>query len=294
MLLQEIEGMLAENGFNYCEYSGCFDIAARKDKSDAMILIKVLGNIDSFQEEQASNLKILSRELEARPALVGLHTRREALSNNIIYERFEIPALTPRTLESILNGLFPELYRFRGGMFVEISPEALKEARENADLSQSELARKVGITKKSIYEHESRKLKIVYKNAVRIEKILKTKIILPLEIKASYETETAPRSKFETNISGNFRRIGFDTDFVYQSPFNMIAKEKNFMLLSDVEESRKQIQRNMPHISEFSKLTGKSALIITREEFNFEIPTIREEELSSMKRNDIKRLVKNW
>ena len=292
MLLREIEGMLVDKGFGYCEYGGCFDIAARKNES--MMLIKVLTNIDSFQEEQAQNLKILSRELDAKPVVVGSHTRREKLSDNIVYERFEIPALTPRTLENIIGGLFPEIYRFRGGMFAEINPQALKGAREHADLSQSELARKVGVTKKSIYEHESRKLKIVYKNAVRIEKVLKTRIILPLEMKASYEIEATPRSEFETKISGNFRRIGFGTGFVYQSPFNMIAKEKNFTLLSDVEESRKQIQRNVPHISEFSRLAGKSAVIITREEFNFDIPTIREEELSSMKRNDIKRLVKNW
>ncbi|MBS3051414.1 MAG: helix-turn-helix domain-containing protein [Candidatus Aenigmarchaeota archaeon] len=305
MLLQEIEGVLTERGFDYCEYSGCFDIAARKERKTfaerpsgqrqpSMLLIKVLSNIDSFQEEQARNLKILSRELDARSLLVGLHTRREALSDNIVYDRFDIPALNPRTLESILNGLFPEIYRFRGGLFVEISPETLRDARQNAGLSQSELASRVGVTKKSIYEHESRKLKIMYKNALKIERILKTKIITPLDISFSYETEAVPRSDFETKISRNFRKIGFDTDFVYQSPFNMIAKEKKFMLLSDVEESKKQIQKNIPYISGFSRLVGKSAVIITKEEFNFGIPTIREDELASMQQRDIKRLIKNW
>ena len=32
MLIREIEGMLADNGFGNCEYGGCFDKAGRKNK----------------------------------------------------------------------------------------------------------------------------------------------------------------------------------------------------------------------------------------------------------------------
>lgn len=291
MLLHDIEEMLSDNGFAYCEYGGCFDIAARRE---SLFLVKVLGNIDSFQEEQASNLKILSRELEAKPVLVGLHTRRETLSNNIIYDRFDVPALTPKTFENILNGLFPEICRMRGGLFVEIDSEALREARKSAQMSQSELAGKVGITKKSVYEHESKKMKIVYKHALKLEKVLKVSMILPLDISADCHAEADPRSVFEVKISRNFRKMGFETGSVYQSPFNMIIKEKGFVLLSGVEEVSKRIEKKIPYISEFSKLAGKSAVIITKEEANFSIPTIVESELGSMRGKDVKRIIKNW
>lgn len=290
-MIDDIGKMLEERGFDYCKFSGCFDIAARKD---SIILLKLLGNVDSFQEEQANNLKILSRGLDAQPFLIGLNTRREALSDNIIYERFDVPTVTPKTLESILAGNLPELYRFRGGLFAEVDPEALRAARENADLSQSQLAEKVGITKKSIYEHESRKMKIGQNNAIKIEKVLKTKVTIPLEVKVTYEVFAGPRGKFESKISRSFRALGFGTDFVYQSPFNMIASEKDFMLLSDVEESGKDIRKKIPFISEFAKLSEKSALIVTKEEENFDIPTVRESELSSIGRNGLKRLINKW
>ncbi|MBI4174040.1 MAG: helix-turn-helix domain-containing protein [Candidatus Aenigmarchaeota archaeon] len=296
MLLQKIEGMLEESGFDYCEFSGCFDIAARsaKAKRQSFILLKLLGNVDSFQEEQANNLKILSRGLEAQPVLVGLHTSRETLSDNVIYGRFDIPTVTPKTLECILSGQLPELYRFRGGMFAEVDPKALRAARENADLSQSQLAEKVGVTKKSIYEHENRKMKIERKNAIKIERVLKTKVTIPLEIRITYEISAGPRSRFENKISKSFRSLGFSTDFVYQSPFNMLASEKKFMLLSDVEERGKDIRKKVPYISDFSRLSGKSAIIVTNDEENFDIPTIRERDLLEMKRRDLKRLVRKW
>jgi len=226
MLLNDIEEILEENGYSYCEYNGCFDIAARRE---SIMLLKVLNNVDSFQEEQANNLKMLSNDLDAKPILVGLNTRREALSDNIIH------------------GSLPTIFRFRGGMFAEIDPARLKSAREDVGLSQSDLAEKVGITKKSVYEHESKKLKIVYKNAVRMEKTLKTDLMIPLELKMSYAAKIKPRSIFEGKISQNFRRMGFATDFVYQSPFNMIAKEKSFMLISDVDEKKNRIQKNLPY-----------------------------------------------
>ena len=258
------------------------------------MLLKILNNVDSFQEEQANNLKTLSNDLDAKPMLIGLNTRREALSDNIIYDRFDIPTFSPKTLENIIHGTLPTIFRFRGGMFVEIDPADLKKAREESGFSQSQLAEKVGITKKSVYEHESKKLKIVYKNAVRIEKALKTSLIMPLELKMPYAAKIKPRSAFEGKISQNFRRMGFATDFVYQSPFNMIAKERSFMLISDVDEKKNRIQKNLPYISEFSKVTRKSAIVVTNEEINCDIPTLKEDELPGLKSRDIRKLIKKW
>lgn len=291
MLMQEIEEILEDNGFRFCEYRGCFDIAARRE---SMLLLKVLSNVDSFQEEQAKNLKILSRELGARSLLVGLHTRREALSDNTVYDRFDIPTVNPKALENILRGDLPYLYRFRGGLFAEIDLSILRKAREDADLSQSDLAKKIGVTKKSIYEHETKKMKIRYKNALKIERLLKAKIIMPLELKTEYNVEASPKSKFENNVSRKFIQMGFDTDSVYQTPFNMIVKETNLMLLSDVEENKKQIEKNIPYMSRFSKLAKKSAMVITKEEINLDMPTIREDELKDMSPKDIRRRIKNW
>jgi len=290
MLVNDIEEILEESGFRYCEYSGCFDIAARKS---SMLLLKVLGNVDSFQEEQANNLKVISNTLDAKSFLVGLHTRREKLSDNIVYERFDVPTVNPTTLENILHGNIPSVYRFRGGLFVEVDPVKLKQAREESGLSQSQLAEKVGITKKSVYEHESRKMGIVMENAVRIEKILETKVTLPVSTSEYKTEEQKPRSTFEASVSRNFRRMGFETGSVYQSPFNMIAAGE-MMLLSDVEENQKKARKNIDHIEKFSKLSRKSAIIVTKEEANFNIPTVREGDLARMKSKDLVKLVKTW
>ncbi|MBI3190989.1 hypothetical protein HYZ41_04785, partial [archaeon] len=80
LLLKQVENILEKGGFDYCEYSGCFDIAASRRFT---LFLKVLDNVDSFQETQANNLKIISDDLDATVGLVGTHTRREHLQNNI-------------------------------------------------------------------------------------------------------------------------------------------------------------------------------------------------------------------
>ena len=176
-LQNKVMELMEENDYDYFSYSGCFDILARKDE---IFLLKLLNNIDSFQQEQADNLKVVSKNLDAQAFLVGSKTRRELLEDNIIYERFSVPAVTPNTLENILESKIPKISRSRGGLFVNVNPQKLREGREKAGLSQSELARKIGITKKSIYEHEHKEMKADYE----IVKLIENPAALDNKIKA--------------------------------------------------------------------------------------------------------------
>jgi putative transcriptional regulator len=151
-IMNDVEKSLERGGFEHCRCEGCFDIAARRDFT---IFLKVLNNVDSIQESQANNLKIISKGFDAAVAVVGLRTRRESLRDNVVYERFDIPTFTPPTLENIIaNDRLPYIYRRRGGFFAEIDPARLKAGRQKAGLSQAGLADRVGVTKKNIYEHE--------------------------------------------------------------------------------------------------------------------------------------------
>src|SRR3989338_10769619 len=129
-LINRVERVLEENNYDYSEYSGCFDIVARRKET---LLLKVLDNIDSFQEHQSLNLKVLSSQLEASTFVIGSHTRRENLMDNVIYDRFGTFAMTTTTLQAMMESDMPTLYRNRGGLFAEVNPAKLRQARRNCD-----------------------------------------------------------------------------------------------------------------------------------------------------------------
>ena len=127
-LKQQIKTFLEKNDYATCEYRGCFDIAAQKN---VLLLLKTLLNVDSFQQEQARNLKIISNNLDAHPMIVGIQTRTEKLKPGIVYERYDLPTMSMKTFEDLIcNSIYPKIYRDRGGLYVEIDSDVLKDSRK--------------------------------------------------------------------------------------------------------------------------------------------------------------------
>lgn len=293
-LVEEVRAILEGGRYRYSEYSGCFDIIASRHGRFSPLLLKLLSNIDSLQFSQANNLKILSRNLDAQAMVIGSHTRRENLDNNVIYERFEISAITPKTLENmlLLNDM-PVMYRFRGGMFTEIDNEKLADARRKKGLTQRELADKVGVTKKSIYEHERISMKIEHNVAKNIEARLGCALMRPVTVGGFSDVEkNSPKDGFERGVSKDLKNIGFSTEIVQQAPFNIIAREK-FIVFSDAAAEQKRIERDVPYLEGFSKVVRKHVIAITRGEADLDVPTIEERDLRALsKPRDLERLIK--
>jgi putative transcriptional regulator len=293
MMIEKIENTLERNGFQYFECSGCFDIIAKRND---MMIIKILNNVDSLLESHANNLKIVARSLNATPCVIGVSTRRENLKNGIVYERFGIPTFTPQTLDEIIENESPLAYSARGGLFMEIDPEKLKDKRIKSGLTQAKLAEIVGVTKKHIYEHEKLKKGANYKIVERIEDAIGD-VTITKTLDISYNNiKNEPRDIFQKAASRDLKNIGFDTNFIHNSPFNIIAEKPkdDFVIFSDAEKSGKRVEKNLPDIKNFSKISRKSVLVITQDDKEFDVPTIKESDLRVMTSSDLKKFVKKW
>jgi len=293
-LEDRVTDVLEKSNFDVLRYHGCFDIAAKRKK---ILLLKVLVNIDSFQEQQSENLKIVSKSLCAFPLLIGMRTNKEKLKENIIYERFYLTTMNPETLENIFSSFSPKIFRKRGGMFVDIYPERLRLARERRGLTQEELAKKVGTTKKTIYEHEKTEKKMSKEFAIKLEKVLDKNIIKPFALKETVfeNIEKKPKTRFETEVFREFRRIGFDANFVEQKPFNIIVKSKKEKMILTKAETQKRCQK----IDELKKLSAffKSLpLLITKEKgLELSVPTLEKTELNEFKSaNELMKFLKSF
>jgi putative transcriptional regulator len=288
-IIKQVDEILERNGFNYFSYSGCFDIIAKKRY---IILLKVLSNVDSFQEGQANNLKIISNNLKAVACLIGTHTRTEKLKDNVVYERFGIPTFAPNTLENILTNEIPLIRRDRGGYFVKVDANKLREARNKKQMTQAELAKIAGVTKKNIYEHEAKDMEMQYGVALKVEKVLGD-ITIPTNLNTEFNiVENKAFGRFEKIVSNDLSHLGFSTSFVYKTPFNIIAREKEFLLLSEADEKENHIRRNIPYMEGFSKIARKPVLIITKNESSFDLPTIEEKELKEITQKELKKILK--
>ncbi len=292
-IVENVENIMDRMGYDYCGYFGCFDVAAKRGKK--VVLIKVLGNIDSVQEEQANNIKTIARNLDATSIIVGERTRREKLAEGVVYTRFGIPTIDIRTMENVFsNKAMPFVSRGRGGLFVEIDSKLLRKRRQDTGLTQMELARRTGTTKKNIYEHERANKKTSRELAEKLQDAV-GHVSVPAALYTEKETaETRPKGYFEGVVFRRFKSIGFETDLVHQAPFNIIARQQRVLILSEAEESVEKIGRMLEEMINFSKLFNKPIIAVTKEEVELGIPTILESELRTYSSSDIKRIVRNW
>lgn len=289
-LVSKVGNLLDENGYNTCEYNGCFDIGTKKE---VLMFIKILENVDSFQEENAKNLKILSKNLDANVFLIGKHTRTEKLKEGIVYERFEIPTVCFKTFQRLIEeNIFPNFYRDRGGLYVEIDRSLLRETRKKNKLTQRELAEAVGISKKSIYEHEARNLRMLLSIAQKIENALCKKIMKPVEDFKLFDAKGKPENRIEKEIGNDFKRLGFEVDFVRQTPMDIFAKEKK-LIVSDIETDKRKLEKSVIELKRFIALINRPGLIVSekaKKDYIDGIPIIERKELKGFERKELLRL----
>jgi len=292
-LVDDVVRMLENEGYVTCTYHGCFDIAAKKNK---LLLIKVLQNIDSFSPEQSKNIRIIAANLGATALLVGVQTRREKLKPGIVYERFELPAVSVETLRLMIEeGIFPKIYRDKGGLYVRIDRELLREARKGSGLTQRELAEAVGINKKAIYEHERESLRMVLSIAEKIEGMLGKKMTKDIDmIKNVISSEGGkPADILEKQVGADLKKLGFTVSYVKQAPFDVFAKEKA-LIVSDIESNARKLRKRAVSLGEFTKITDKPALLITEKIKlkDVDVPVIERSELGGMSSKEVIKLAR--
>jgi len=259
-LVDNIVFMLENQGYTTCRYNGCFDIVAKKNK---ILLIKVLQNVDSILQDHANNLNIVANNLGGDPLIVGEQTRREKLKRGIVYERFGTPTVSIDTFNDlIINGIFPKMYRHRGGLYVEIDSDVLKDARKGKGMTQRELAEAVGINKKVIYEHEKHQIRMMMSIAEKLEDILNKKITKPAEMFKDHEIRGSPKDPLEKSVGSELTKLGFKVDYAKYSPIDVFAREKS-LIVSDVEINRKKLKKRAEDLKNISSVTENPAVLIT-------------------------------
>ncbi|HIQ50231.1 MAG TPA: helix-turn-helix domain-containing protein [Nanoarchaeota archaeon] len=288
---EAVKNLLIERDYEVYESTGCFDIAGKKDE---LLLIKILKNIDSFVLQHALSLQSISSALDAYPFLIGNNTNYEKLVPGVIYERFQIPAMCIETFRMILDKEFPEFYRQKGGVYVEIDPVALRKARIENKLSQKQLANLVGVSSKTIYMHEKFRLKASIKIVKKIEKVLGKKVSGKAHVFRKYEFKGKAKDSLEKFVAKKLNEIGFETYFTYHAPFDVSAKEKE-IIISDIEQDKRKISYRYKKFAEFVEFLGLSGAVIT-EDYRKEckIPIISKKDLEEVKtKKDFIKLLRN-
>lgn len=244
----------------------CFDIFARKQV--LLLLIKILTNIDSMNQCSAREMRWISSMLSASPLVIGRRTRAAEMEEGLVYERFGVPAINPETLESVLiNNIFPIIFSSRGGYYVRINGELLKRLRRERGLSLGDVAERIGVSRRTVYNYENNVAGATFDTALKLEDFLDVSLATPLNIfevpKELEEQVPFPGKKGEKNILEKLSDIGFRVYPVNKAPFSALTVEEEKVMLTEVAKARlKNLIRRAKLLRSISITTMTTAFFV--------------------------------
>ena len=279
-LLHNIEKLLKSQGYKTSDIydQGSFDIVARKKL--LILLLKTFQNIDSINETNAHEMKQLANIFLASPIIIGERSRNGFLEEGVIYERYDIPTIGFETLKNmILYNEYPEILADRGGYFVKIDGNVIKQYREEYSLSLKDLADLAHVSRATMYEYENQIVRANTETAMILEEILNTKVTLDIDLLKQPQKEDIEFSNVDDTL--DLSKLGYGVVSTNKSPFDAVAKmktsEKQSPLMANVEKNRteKTLKRMAVPLKDLSVVTtSEPVFIINNEKIKESIGTI--------------------
>jgi putative transcriptional regulator len=273
-LIEVVRETLARAGFTVSERCDLrpvsFDLVARRDRE--LRMVKVLSNVDALSEAIAQEIKVLCKFLDARPILVGLRSGTGTLEPGVVYNRHDIPIMTPETLEQVLlHGEPPMVFAAPGGFYVHLDAAALRRAREQAQLSLGMMAQVAGVSRRAIQMYEEG-MSASIDAAMRLEEFLQSELIRPLDPFASFDPRLfqvpapdghAPEGDpMEAIVLRMLESLGYQVRATRRSPFNAISTQEADTLLTGMGEDSPQLRRRARVVTSVSRVTGRPGFFV--------------------------------
>lgn len=289
--VKKAASILENAGFQVSDCSqvrSCFDLLARRD--DVLLLIKVLGNIEGVTYRLAAELKNAARSMYGTPLIIGDHMKTAALSPGILYTRYDVHVVNMESFGEILGQKMPLVYSVRGNYCVRINCDLLSKIRRKENLTQEELAEKLGISKQSIHRYESSG-RISLEIAEKLVLLLKEDLMMPGSIfaqgTAHIDDEVSPYvTDLKRAAYQEFQNMGFTVSMT-NAPFDIVAAETGGeRILIIASDDRKGLIRKVEIIKDISDMTGCLRVCITNRSCDLDVAVIKPKEFSEIKEKE--------
>lgn len=265
-LIDEVSVFLLKQGYTIKVLtSGSFDIVARKEH---IFLIKVLSDANSISQQHADDMKKIAAYIDGVPLIIAEKAGAK-LTDNIAYLRFGIYTFNMMTFQSCISRNLPIIKSTQAGFTAAISGQKLREKREELGYSLNTLASKIGVSKRMIAKYEHDDSEITLRKAQRLYDVFGPSVFKQVKV---FETFCVPVEKATSDISKKFVELGFEAADTKKAPFDVIAKRKKEIILTDVGD------KIDPNLIPVARMFDVDKLVIFKKKKPKDIPSIAKEE----------------
>ncbi|HMK47406.1 MAG TPA: transcriptional regulator [Methanocella sp.] len=248
-----------------------FDVAARRDTT--LLLLKVLSNIEGLGEDTSQEMRRLAVLFNGSPMVIGEHTNDHPLEIGAVYLRYGIPCINIETLHDyFIEGVPPLVYAAPGGLYVEIDGETLRGLRESRNISLGEMAKSLGVSRRTISKYENG-MNATIEAALKLEEILDSPIAYPINMIVRFEktegsgaspNDLRNASDAEKEALSALMHIGFQVFHTTRAPFNALSRDNSNKVLTGVSDYSEAMLKRARFMSSLASVAGTYSLYIVK------------------------------
>lgn len=269
--LIEILKILHQAGFSISEVDSeqyCLELVAKK--GGVKLLIKTLENIDNERRDAAEELKSLAAATSSSPLIIGSRVQSGRLEEGALYERYGVNVVSPKTFEeATLKGRLPFVQSKRGGLYFRINGKALRRLREQRKMSLGDLAKRIGVSRKAVYEYETGGMGATLETVARIEEVFNEGLTEGIDIfdwRCAEEPEAkAPSDPSARQLHFKLREIGCKAIGFDFAPIDVHARTVGASFITNDKGPSKDLDSRIENALELAKLLDMVPVLVTRE-----------------------------
>ncbi len=227
-----------------------FDIVARRESS--ILIIKVLSDANSISQELADEMKKIGSFISGSPLIIA-ERAGELLEDGVVYSRFGIYTISLATFSDCINERLPFVIKGNSGMTVRVSGERLSQGIQSRGYSLTDISRRIGVSKQMIVRYKVEKSEVSLKKAEVLHRMFGEAIFEKVNV---FSVSAEMGKSTQSGIAKKFEELGFSAVDTRKAPFDVIAKGKSQIILTEVGDSPK------PELSSITKLIEADNLII--------------------------------
>ena len=281
---------------NHCHSRpSCFCMVARKDSDIAFI--KVPFDLGKISLRDALELQAISSHFSGTPLFMSDKARERQLEDDTVYTRYDIYAVTLKTLEDVVaRGMQPLVEAGPGGYYARLDGEAIRNRRMKLGFSIGKLAEQMRISRRTLYGYERGMVKASVSAAYNLEWILGIPVVRSIDIfkpvppNAGFFAAAKRliiRNRFLRTVLKRLIKCHFKVAATPRAPFDFIAQppNQNVNIIGGVAyRGEKNIDERVKEILSISDIVNAQPLFITHGKLvpSSDIPWIRSDDLEKI------------
>ncbi len=227
------------------------------------VLLKVADDAYTLPRSEVAELRGLGATLGLPVGLVAEKYGGREVPGHVMMERLGVPVLSPETLEDYLRtseGVVA--YQSRDTLRVKLNTDALRETRERLGLSLGDLAARLGVSRKTIYQYERGEADPTLEKAERLAQILGEEVIGSIDpFREPPQTAPAPPpydDRVEAMIADDLAGAGFSVYHAKKTAADIAAGAQERRVIVAYKHKRESISRLLDRVENLIRMSRAS------------------------------------